>query len=401
MTRTIVIALLLAPVLYAGDEEGPKAQPPRPDKGARILERKDTDGDGKLSAAEFGRDEAAFKRADRNGDGFVDAAEFRAMSGGRHRPPMPPMTGEQLRAHAKQIMERLDKNGDGKLGKDELPKQVAGGGPRRGGPDLAHADTNKDGFVDLLELVVALEEAGAGRGGKRGRRRGPGMLKQLMERFDADKDGRVTKEEWKGRPEIFVRLDANKDGAITKDEVEKAMQRMAHWRGRSADAMLRRWDSDKDGAISREEWRLDRAFFDRFDRNKDGVLRADELVVFGRGRRGRKSPMTLGRFLKEFDKNGDGKVARDECRDERRFAEMDADGDGVLSRAEIEDALDKRQSERGIGFHERFDRDGDGKVTRAEFTGPAGLFEKKDRNGDGVIDANDERRKHEGTKDTK
>jgi Ca2+-binding EF-hand superfamily protein len=352
MTRTIVIALLLAPVLYAGDEEGPKAQPPRPDKGARILERKDTDGDG-----------------NRNGDGFVDAAEFRAMSGGRHRPPMPPMTGEQLRAHAKQIMERLDKNGDGKLGKDELPKQVAGGGPRRGGPDLAHADTNKDGFVDLLELVVALEEAGAGRGGKRGRRRGPGMLKQLMERFDADKDGRVTKEEWKGRPEIFVRLDANKDGAITKDEVEKAMQRMAHWRGRSADAMLRRWDSDKDGAISREEWRLDRAFFDRFDRNKDGVLRADELVVFGRGRRGRKSPMTLGRFLKEFDKNGDGKVARDECRDERRFAEMDADGDGVLS--------------------------------RAEFTGPAGLFEKKDRNGDGVIDANDERRKHEGTKDTK
>ena len=35
------------------------------------------------------------------------------------------------------------------------------------------------------------------------------------------------------------------------------------------------------------------------------------------------------------------------------------------------------------------DLNGDGKVTRNEFTGPAADFEAKDRNNDGVIDAND------------
>jgi Ca2+-binding EF-hand superfamily protein len=378
--RRIVLLLLVAPPLLAQE-----AEPPRPEKGARVFDRKDADGDGKLSAAEFGRSEADFKRADRNGDGFVDAAEFRA-SFGRRRPPM---DAEQLRAFAKQLMGRFDKDGDGKLSKEELPKQIAGGrGPRRPGLDLARADKNKDGYVDLLELIVALEQAGAG---GRGRRGGPRMLKQLMERFDADKDGRVTREEWKGRPEIFARLDTNKDGAITKDEIEQAVQRMGRWRGRGGDAVLRRWDTNKDGSISREEWRLDKAFFDRFDRNKDGVLRADELVVFGRGKRGRKPRMTPDRFLKEHDADGDGQVSRDEFRNERRFAEIDADADGVLTRAEIEEALDKAHSESRIGFFERFDRNGDGKVTREEFTGPAGHFDKKDRNGDGVIDARDEK----------
>ena len=53
----------------------------------------------------------------------------------------------------------LDKNGDGKLGADELPERMRG--------VLARADTNKDGYVDKDELTKLAQQ-------QAGRRQGPG-----------------------------------------------------------------------------------------------------------------------------------------------------------------------------------------------------------------------------------
>jgi len=94
-------------------------------------------------------------------------------------------------------------------------------------------------------------------------------------------------------------------------------------------------------------------------------------------------------FLQRYDKNRDGSIDMKEFPHERRFKEIDADGNGVLSRAEVEQSLDKVRSERSLDFIERFDLNRDGKVTREEFTGPARVFEAKDKNFDGVIDASD------------
>lgn len=44
----------------------------------------------------------------------------------------------------------------------------------------------------------------------------------ILKREDTDKDGRVTKSEFKGPPPMFMRLDKNSDGVLTSDEFETA-----------------------------------------------------------------------------------------------------------------------------------------------------------------------------------
>ncbi|MBL6721810.1 MAG: hypothetical protein ISQ08_10425 [Planctomycetes bacterium] len=55
--------------------------PPAPEKPADpalafLMERHDGNGDGKITAGEYGRDEAAFARLDRDGNGILDAADL-------------------------------------------------------------------------------------------------------------------------------------------------------------------------------------------------------------------------------------------------------------------------------------------------------------------------------------
>ncbi len=45
---------------------------------------------------------------------------------------------------------------------------------------------------------------------------------ERMSRHDANKDGKVSKLEFKGPDQAFTRFDANKDGFITEEEMKKA-----------------------------------------------------------------------------------------------------------------------------------------------------------------------------------
>ena len=186
-------------------------------------------------------------------------------------------------------------------------------------------------------------------------------------------------------------MDADKDGFLSKPEIEEIARRMRQrggWKSGPSEALFRRMDADRDGKLTKEEWKLKAELFARFDANGDGVITPDEVMPDDP-----RQPMARGdgsaEFLRRHDKNGDGKVEAKELGNERRFAAMDRDQDGVLTKAEIDQALDKQDRERGMGFLERFDRDRDGKVTREEFTGPARVFDRMDRNKDGVIDAAD------------
>lgn len=49
----------------------------------------------------------------------------------------------------------------------------------------------------------------------------------FMARFDADKNGTVTPDEFRGSVAAFRRLDANSDGVITRAEVGQALARIA------------------------------------------------------------------------------------------------------------------------------------------------------------------------------
>jgi EF-hand domain pair/EF hand len=107
-----------------------------------------------------------------------------------------------------------------------------------------------------------------------------------------------------------------------------------------------------------------------------------------------------GKGAKHFDRldtNGDGEIsaeemnARNQARHEHHeniMAEADTDGNGSLSREEAKAYYQAKKAARNP------DKNGDGKVDRDEFLAKADeRFEKLDKNGDGVLTA-DERKKH-------
>jgi len=120
----------------------------------------------------------------------------------------------------------------------------------------------------LLVLAVALPVAAqqsqdkAHRGGQ-----------QRFEKMDANHDGRISKDEWKGRNDVFDRLDTNHDGFLTMDELKQGREHARENMGRA----LRNMDTDNDGRISRQEWKGRAEMFDRLDANHDGYLTKDEL----------------------------------------------------------------------------------------------------------------------------
>ncbi len=113
---------------------------------------------------------------------------------------------------------------------------------------------------------------------------GPGPM---FDRFDTDKDGRISKEEMRaGTDKIFAEADTNKDGFVSKEEMEAHHKAMHDkMRGAMRDRMQERWkaaDKDGDGSLSKAE--VDAAKmthlsrdFDKLDKNKDGKLTPDEI----------------------------------------------------------------------------------------------------------------------------
>lgn len=102
-----------------------------------------------------------------------------------------------------------DTNGDGKVDKAEYAASAK--------TMLDRFDTDKDGKIS------AAEAAGAGGGGG-----GGGFLTRMMGEADADKDGSVTLAEMTAsREAAFVRLDTNKDGALSQEEMAAGRQRPA------------------------------------------------------------------------------------------------------------------------------------------------------------------------------
>jgi hypothetical protein len=102
------------------------------------------------------------------------------------------------------------------------------------------------------------------------------QYEEWLSRIDLDGDGAVTREEWAVHQAAgFDRVDANRDGKLTMAEMHAALQPQ---RESEAAKVFQRWDLNKDGFVTREEF-LGRDFpgFKMLDTDGDGNITADEL----------------------------------------------------------------------------------------------------------------------------
>ncbi|HEX5461560.1 MAG TPA: EF-hand domain-containing protein [Steroidobacteraceae bacterium] len=111
---------------------------------------------------------------------------------------------------------------------------------------------------------------------------------EAFQAADANHDGTVTRAELiASRAGRFSKLDRNGDGYIDSDDLPKRLRRRQKASDRIA-ALIAQFDKDGDGRISRDEFVNGPTLaFDRADTNHDGKLSPDELKGAKAALRGR------------------------------------------------------------------------------------------------------------------
>ncbi len=111
------------------------------------------------------------------------------------------------------------------------------GGKGGHGDRVAQLDTNKDGAIDRSEAAKApkfaehFDKFDANKDGRitaderpqRGMRGGKGGHGDRMAQLDTNKDGRFSREELAGKPRVlqnFAAIDTNRDGTLSPEEMQ-------------------------------------------------------------------------------------------------------------------------------------------------------------------------------------
>jgi len=111
----------------------------------------------------------------------------------------------------------FDKNGDGKLTRDEVPERMQG--------IFERGDTNHDGVLSAPELhamALAQQQPVEGRGGEGRGGRGPqGMMRAdpIFQALDTNHDNVISGDEITNAASALKSLDKNQDGSLSEDEL--------------------------------------------------------------------------------------------------------------------------------------------------------------------------------------
>ncbi len=191
-----------------------------------ILNAVDTNQDGVISAAELAASAAQLKKLDKNGDGKLtrDEAGIRMDQlpgrGGRGRGeagrggpgrgegrPEPEIPAEPPTADdMTSSLMMFDANNNGQLEKAEVPERFQG--------IFERGDTNKNGILTKEELNALAQ---ASRQMKLPPR--PSRFDLANTALDTNADGEISAAEIDAAPRSLLTLDKNADGQITNDEV--------------------------------------------------------------------------------------------------------------------------------------------------------------------------------------
>ena len=162
-------------------------------------------------------------------------------------------------------------------------------------------------------------------------------------------------------------------------------------------------DTDHDGSISAAEMAAAPRALATLDKNGDGRIALEEVMVRRPegGRRGEGPGEGAGEgavspdlvnTLFSFDENKDGKLSKAEVPERMQgiFLRADADHDGLLTRDELTKAT-VAQDRRAPGgpppdlVFRALDKDDDGVLSPSEIAGAAAALKILDKNGDGVL----------------
>lgn len=385
--RWLLALLVLAPGLAMADEPGGN----NPEREA-LFDKLDTDKNGSLSADEIPEAqkrlfERLLRSSDKDKNGELTREEFLAATKEEPRRPAEdrPREGGQ---EAAERFKQLDKNGDGKLSEDEVPEERRQGFARL----LEFADKDGDKALTFTEFTTGMARA-RGDGGQQPRRPDgppdgrrppppPATAGMLFRALDTDADGMLSASEIAAASSALKKLDRNEDGSISRSEAGLAGPETAGGRGEprgpreggmpDARFIIERNDKNSDKKLSKEEapeWMV--RVFERIDTNGDTFIDIAEIEQAARNMRaaggdrprgpggdrpggpGGDRPRGPGgdrpgqgggaQFFKQLDKNGDGKLSKDEApeRMRERFDDIDANSDGFIEPAELAKAFER------------------------------------------------------------
>jgi Ca2+-binding EF-hand superfamily protein len=241
---------------------------------------------------------------------------WRGRSGGQdtgRSNPRAQLTDEEIDSRIRERFARIDRNSDGVIDRSEVEAMMAAGGRERG-----------------------MRQAGRGDG-----RPGDTQAGRMLQRFDENRDGKVTKEEFMTSiKRRFAQMDLDGDGKITEADLPPSLRGSGILTG-----------GGRQASESGE--------------NSGGPM--------GRGARGGGQGGGMGpmiSWLRAADTNRDGVITLDEAlaHADKQFARLDRNADGVLDQADRDSMRKEMADYRVLRFLHRFDAGKSGKITREEFT---------------------------------
>ncbi len=154
------------------------------------------------------------QEADTDGNKQVSLEEFKAA----------------LNKNAETIFKKMDRNGDGVLTQEDRP--VGAGPGALGGPIMEkfrEADKDQNGKVTFEELSVVM----------------PNMTQERFKQFDRNGDGVLSAEDRGPGPmrDMFEKADADKNGSVTFDEIKAVKPDVTQ-------EQFKQWDRNGDGVLS-------------------------------------------------------------------------------------------------------------------------------------------------------
>ena len=210
--------------------------------------------------------------------------------------------------------------------------------------------------------------------------------------MDANKDGRIVRDEWRGSRQSFIVHDWNNDGVLSGDEVRPGGRRVVKEDPDFTEGRLElqdwtaqrftRLDINRDSRVVRAEWPYDWESFRRADRNRDNVLTRGEFLAEDNIDDDRDD-----RFV-DLDINGNGRIERREWHGSREgFDWLDRNNDNALTYDEVVGT--EPTSEQEADLFARLDANRNGRVEPNEWHWSRASFNRRDQNRDGVLVRNE------------